>query len=108
MEFVDFVVFDVALHNWVIVSCVWRQCIDLIFSSRNIQEESTQICSMRHPYYTKKCRILNTYKTFKTSLQHVSAPYIPSSGSVISHILKPATNGVCSCHRRYGVRCCCL
>ena len=47
-------------------------------------------------HYTNKCTILNTYKTFKMSPQHVSAHYVPTSESVISHVLKPATNSVYS------------
>jgi hypothetical protein len=46
-------------------------------------------------YYIDKCFILNTYKTCKLSLQHVSVHYVPSSGRVISKILKQATNGFC-------------
>jgi hypothetical protein len=43
-------------------------------------------------YYTKKCTILNTYETFKLSLQHVWVHYIPSSESVIILDLKSPTN----------------
>jgi hypothetical protein len=33
-------------------------------------------------------------KTFKVSLPHVSAHYVPSSGSITSQVLKPTITGV--------------
>ena len=62
----------------------------------------------RELYETNKYTILNTYKTFKMSLQHVSVHYAQSSGSVISQVLKLASSGVYSCHGPYGVFCCSL
>lgn len=51
-------------------------------------------------YYTNKYTILS-----KISLHHVFVYNILSSGSVISQVFKPTTNGMCNCHLYYV--CCC-
>ena len=42
----------------------------------------------------------------RMKIKHVSIHYVPSSGRVISQVLKPTTSGVYSCHRPRGVHCC--
>ena len=67
-------------------------CRSFIISVTKLFSFKRQFCV--HLYRANKRTILNTYKTFKLSFRHVSAHYVPSSGSVFSQVLKTKTNGI--------------